>query len=118
MEKGQLIVVDGQICEYDRYDKYLDVHYATEIEVDEYGHMTVTYAPLCFDPKEFTDGYNKANFTVEQWYGIVECLIRQGYDLDNEEIDDATADIVERCFAVNMPKFDELEDYIDRYMDR
>ena len=118
MEKGQLIVVNGQICEYDRYDKYLDVHYATEIEVDECGHLTVTYAPICFDPKEFTEGYNKEEFTAEQWCGIVECLIRQDYDLTNEEIDDATEDIVYRCFAVHMPEFDELEDYIDRYMDR
>ena len=118
MEKGQLIVVNGQICEYNMYDKNLDVHYATEIEIDEYGHLTVTYAPLCFNPKEFTEGYNKADFTEEQWYGIVDCLIRQNYDLSNEEIDDATDDIVGRCFVLNMPPFDELEDYIACYMNR
>lgn len=118
MERGQLIAVNGRICEYDRYDKYLDVHFATEIEIDDEGHLTMTYAPYCFSTEEITEGYNKINLTETQWYGVVECLIRQTYDITNEEIDEATEDIVGRCFVINMPEFDELEGYIETYMNR
>lgn len=118
MEKGQLIAVNGGIYEYDRYDKHLNIHFATEIEVDEHGNLVMTYAPCCFTPEELTKGYNQVNFTQDQWYGIVECIIRQNYDISPEEITEVTEDIVGRCFVLNMPQFDELEGYIDCYMDR
>ena len=120
MDKGQLIAVNGKICEYDRYDKYLNVHFATEIEVDEVdGHLTTTYVPCCFTTEDLEDGYNKIVLTQKQWYGVVECIIRQNHDdLTEEEIAEATEDIVGRCFVMNMPEFDELEDYIACYMQR
>ncbi len=120
MDKGQLIAVNGRICEYDRYDKYLDTHFASEIMIDEVdGHLTATYSPCCFSTKELTEGYNKINLTETQWYGVVECIIRQNHDnLTEEEIAEATEDIVGRCFVMNMPQFDELEGYIACYMNR
>ena len=115
-KRGQLIVVDGNIYEYDRYDADLKIHIAIEIEVDEYGHLTCTYIPLAFTDAELAN--SEAKFTQQQWCGIVECLIRQAYDLTNEEIDDAVEDIVGRCFTYRIPNMHELEDYIAEYMNR
>jgi hypothetical protein len=68
---------------------------------------------------EFAEGYNKTNFTQDQWYGIVEHFIRQAYCIDDEDITEATDEIVGRCFSVTgIPKFDTLEDYIAEYMNR
>lgn len=120
MDRGQLVAVEGKIYEYDRYDKYLDVHFATEIEIDDEGRLTHTHIPCCFSNEKFTfsdDGTDY--FTKQQWYGIVEHFIRQDYDdLSSEEITDATEDIVGRCFAYDIPKIHELADYIADYMDR
>ena len=58
------------------------------------------------------------NFTKNQWYGIVAHFIRQNYELPEEEIADATEDIVGRCFAYGIPKFNELTEYIADYMNR
>ena len=62
---------------------------------------------------------NEIHFTQDQWHRIVEQLIRYEYsDLADEEIADATEDIVGRCFVLNMPAFNELEGYIAEYMQR
>ena len=118
MKRGQLIAVNGGIYEYDRYDKYLNIHFATGVEIDEKGILTATHIPCAFSNVEFAKGYNKTNFTQDQWYGIVEHFIRQTYCIDDEDITEATEDIVGRCFVMNMPQFDELEDYIACYMNR
>lgn len=120
MDRGQLIAVNGAIYEYDRYDKYLDVHFASEIEIDEDGHLTATYVPCCFSPKELTEGFNTIQLTEAQWYGVVRSIITQNYfdDLTYEQIEDATEDIVGREFAYGVPKFNELSEYIADYMNR
>ena len=119
MDRGQLIAVNGAIYEYDRYDKYLDVHFAAEIEINEDGYLTATYVPCCFSPKELTEGIGKTNFTNDQWYGIVAHFIREGdFHLNEEEMEDATEDIVGRCFAYGIPQFEELSEYIADYMNR
>lgn len=115
-KQGQLIAVNGKIYEYDRYDANLKIHIAVEIEVDERGHLTCTYIPFAFTSKELES--DNTVFTTSQYLGIVDCLIRSKYDLTNEEIDDATEDIVGRCFAYGIPKMHELEDYIAEYMNR
>lgn len=118
MEKGKLISVNGAIYEYDRYDKYLKIHIATEVIIDEDGYLTATHIPHCFTDEELTDR-DEPTFTKKQWYGIVEHFIRQEYeDLTDEEIDNATEDIVGRCFAYGIPKFEELSEYIADWMDR
>lgn len=119
MDRGQLVAVKGRIYEYDRYDKYLDVHFATEIEIDDEGRLTHTHIPCCFSNEEFTfsdDGTDY--FTNKQWYGIVEHFIRQDYNLKEEEIADAVEDIVVRCFVYDSPKIHELTDYIAEYLNR
>ena len=117
MDRGQLIAVNGRICEYDRYDKYLDIHLASEVEIDDEGMLTATYVPCCFSTEELKN--NEVNFTKDQWCGIVAHFIREGdFHLNEEEIEDATEDIVNRCFAYETPKFEELADYIADYMNR
>lgn len=118
MERGQLIAVNGGIYEYDSHHSNLKVHLVAGVEIDEKGILTSTHIPCAFSDVEFAEGYNKTNFTQEQWYGIVEHFIRQTYCIDDEEIAEATEDIVGRCFVMNMPEFDELEDYIACYMNR
>ena len=116
MDRGQLLAVNGRICEYDRYDKYLDVHLASEIEIDEEGILTHTYIPCCFSTEELSN--REIELTTKQWYGIVEHFIRQDYELTEFEIKGAVMDIVDRCFAYGIPKIHELADYIAEYMDR
>lgn len=118
MEKGQLIVVNGRIYEYDRYDKHLDVHFVAGIEIDEEGILTHTHIPCFFSTVKLAEGFNKTNFTEDQWYGIVAHIIRNNHDVTEEEITEATEDIVGRCFVMNMPQFNELEEYIACYMNR
>ena len=117
MDRGQLIAINGKIYEYDRYDKHLDIHLASEVEIDDEGMLTATYVPCCFSTEELKNA--EVNFTKDQWYGIVAHFIREGnFHLNEEEMEDATEDIVGRCFAYGIPKFEELADYIAEYMDR
>jgi hypothetical protein len=118
MNRGQLIAVNGEIYEYDKYDKCLDVHFCTEIEIDEYGNLTMTYVPCYFNTEELEN--DTLNLTEKQWLGMVETLIRSAYTLeDNESVETAAEDIVYRCFTLTgIPKMHELEDYIAEYMDR
>lgn len=117
MDRGQLIAVSGKIYEYDRYDKYLKVHFATEVEIDDEGILTATYVPCCFSDEELAN--NQIDLTPPQLEGLVTHFIRQGYDLTDDEIGEVVEDILCRCFAVTgTPKFEELSDYIDEYMCR
>jgi hypothetical protein len=62
---------------------------------------------------------NKPNFTNKQWLGITETLIRNDYDLTEEEIQDAAEDIVYREFAIlGVPTVEELNRRIETYMNR
>ena len=120
MEAGTLVAVNGKIYEYDRYDERLKIHIMTEIEMDTEGFLTQTYIPFSFTDAEFAfsdDGTE--SFTKNQWYGIVAHFIREGnFDLNEEEIEDATEDIVGRCFCYGIPQFHELPEYIAEYMNR
>ena len=82
------------------------------------GNLWNGWATPYFSTKELDEGNNKANFTKKQWYGIVAHFIRQDYELTEEQIADATEDIVGRCFVYGIPKFDELSEYIADYMNR
>lgn len=117
MDRGQLISVNGKIVEYDRYDKYLNTHFGTEIEIDNEGILTHTHIPCCFTDEELSN--RGINLTQEQWIGLTEHFIRQEYDLTEEEITEAAEDIVLRCFTVTrIPLVEELPNYIAIYMDR
>lgn len=121
-KEGQLIAVNGNIYEYGGmedadFTKDLKLHKVYVIDIDNEGYLTNTHIPQYFTTEELSN--NKVYFTQEQWYRIVEQLIRYEYaDLTDEEITEATDDIVYRCFVMNMPQFDELEEYIECYMNR
>jgi hypothetical protein len=117
LKRGQLIAVNGNLYEYDRYDKHLNVHFCTEVEIDEDGTLTATYVPCGFTDEELSN--RGINLTQEQWIGLTEHFIRQEYVLDEEEIKEAAEDIVCRCFTVTrIPLVEELPNYIAHYMDR
>ena len=119
MEQGQLIAVDGKLYEYVRWVEKFKTHEVAIVEVDEDGMLTATYIHDYIKPDKMAEGIGKANFTKEQWYGIVGHFIREGnFHLNEEEIEDATEDIVERCFVYEIPKFHELPNYIAEYMNR
>ena len=115
-KQGTLIAIKGAIWEYDQYDEVAKMHIAHEVEIDDEGNLTATYAPYAFTDEELKD--NAVNFTQSQWYGIVAHFIRQAHDLTEEDIETATEDIVGRCFAYGIPKFEVLPEYIAEYLDR
>ena len=124
-KQGKLIAVNGAIYEYHEFDEQAKVHLVYEVDIDCEGILTATYIMNYFYPKQFTEGFGKINLTKPQWYGVVSHLLRNDYmwskvlyNLTEEEITEATEDIVERCFAYGIPQFEELEDYIANYMDR
>ena len=119
MEQGQLIALNGNIYEYVGFDEHINCHRLSMVEIDEYGMFTATYGICYLTEDEFNCADRNIEFTEDQWYGIVAHFVREGnFNLNEEEMDDATADIVERCFAYGIPKFHELADYIAEYMDR
>lgn len=111
---GQIIAVNGAIYEY--MQKLGNLHTVSEIEIDEEGILTATYRYHLVTDEDLT--HDEVHFTKDQWYGIVEHFIRQAYDLTEEEISEATEDIVGRCFAYGISKIHELPEYIADYMNR
>ena len=118
MKSGTLIAVNGAIYEYLKYEKEFGVHIVATVQIDQDGILTHTCLLASLSEEEFSRIDKKQQFTKQQWYGIVEHFIRQLYEMTDEEIAEATEDIVERCFAHGIPKFHELEDFIIDYMDR
>ena len=116
MKAGDLVLANGKIYEYVRWVDEHKLHEGVIVEIDEEGILTNTYIPNYFTSEELEN--NQATFTEDQWYGIVSHIIRQNHDVTEEEIAEATEDIVGRCFIINMPEFNELEEYIACYMDR
>lgn len=111
---GEIIAVNGKIYEY--MQKLGNLHTVSEIEVDEDGILTATYRYHLVTDEDLS--HDEVNFTKNQWYGIVAHFIRQDYELTEEEIADATEDIVGREFAYGIPKFSELSEQIANYMNR
>lgn len=115
MYSGQLIAVDGKIYEY--IGKERDFHRVAEVEVDDDGILVATLIERAFTDDELK--FTEIQFTKNQWYGIVEHFIRQGFNyLTEDDINTAVEDIVDRCFALSMPEFNELQGYIACYMNR
>jgi hypothetical protein len=58
--------------------------------------------------------------TKDEWYEAVRKELTANYSerLDAEDIEDATIDIVDRCFCCNVPTLEELPEYIADYMNR
>ena len=118
MKPGDLIAVNGDLYDYIGYDEKIKMHEVSVVEIDEDGILTNTHSTWCFTDEELTEG-NKPNFTEKQWCGIVETLIRNDYDLTDEEVADAAEDIVCREFTIlGVPTVEELNRRIETYMDR
>ena len=118
-KQGKLIAVNGNIYEYVKYDEVAKVHLVSEVMVDCEGILTATHIMCYFYPEEFAEGIGRIHLTKDQWYGIVAHFIREGnFHLNEEEMEDATEDIVGRCLPYGIPKFHELESYIAEYMNR
>jgi hypothetical protein len=119
MNEGTLIAVNGAIYEYGRFDEQAKVHLVYEVDIDCEGMLTATHIMNYLYPEQLAEGFNQINLTKDQWYGIVAHFIREGdFHLNEEEIEDATEDIVGRCFVYGIPKFHELPEYIADYMNR
>lgn len=120
-KEGTIIAVNGNLYEYGgienaEYSKG-KLHKVYVIDIDEEGILTATHSTWYFNEEKLA--INEVNFTKDQWYGIVAHFIREGdFDLNEEEMEDATEDIVGRCFAYGIPKIHELADYIADYMNR
>lgn len=123
MKPGDLIAVNGSLYEYGGieeayYTKDLKLHKVYVVDIDEDGNLTNTHIPCYFTDEELTEG-TKPPLTVKQWCGIVETLIRNDYDLTEEEIETAAEDIVCREFTIlGVPTVEELNRRIETYMDR
>ena len=121
-KQGQLIAVNGNIYEYGGeenadFTKDLKLHKVYVIDIDEEGNLTNTGITDYLTTEEL--GNTEINLTQDQWYRVVEQLVRyECADLTEEAITDAVEDIVGRCFIYGMPKIDELEEYIATYMNR
>lgn len=49
----------------------------------------------------------------------IKIILMEKYNLNNEEVENTVVDMVEREFlTTGIPKNEELENYIDEYMDR
>lgn len=117
MMANDIIAVRGNLYCYDKFDEDIQMHKVAEVEIDEEGFLICTYRPGYFTDEDLKD--NEISFTPKQWRGLVEFFIRDGYpDLDEDDVLDAAEDIVGRCFAHGVPKFENLEEYIAEYMNR
>ncbi len=118
MKPGDLIAVNGDLYEYIGYNESTKVCRVGIIDIDEEGILTNTHNSWYFTDEELTVG-NKPNFTNKQWCGIVETLLRNDYDLTDDEIKDAAEDMVYREFAIlGVPTVEELNRRIETYMNR
>jgi ethanolamine utilization protein EutP (predicted NTPase) len=60
------------------------------------------------------------DMSKDEWYAVVRKHLSENYSerLDTEAVEDATIDIVDRCFCYGVPTLAELPEYIAEYMDR
>lgn len=115
MKIGQLIAVNGNIYEYGGIEKD-GLHKVYVVDIDEEGKLTAIGSTWYFTDEEIKN--SNIHLTQDQWYGVVKHFLEQNHCLTEEEIDEATEDIVGRCFVYGRPKFNELEGYVECYLNR
>lgn len=119
---GTLIAVNGNLYEYGgieqaEYTKYLKMHKVYVVDIDEEGILTSTGITSYLTDDELSN--RGINLTQQQWIGLTEQIIRNNYDLTEEEIETASEDIVYREFAIlGVPTVEELPKIIETYMNR
>ena len=117
-EVGQLITIDCARFVYDgvAYSRFkgVNLHKLCEIGVDDYGKVFATDNVWYFTDEELA----MANeLSPTHWQSLVERIIRIKYpNLTAMQTNGAVMDIVDRCFAHDIPKMHELNAYIDAYM--
>lgn len=110
--------INNQLYIYEGFNERHQLHILSEVLLDDDGIMTATHSPVYFTTEALTHD-DISWITLDQWYGIVEAFIRNYHDyLDEEEILNATEDIVNRAFRYGIPKMHELYDYINDHLDR
>ena len=67
---------------------------------------------------EITSVKGSKNVSKDEWYKVVETYLAEHYALTDDALEDATEDIVGRCFCYGVPTLAELPEYIAEYMDR
>ncbi|MEE1503851.1 MAG: hypothetical protein UGF89_06380 [Acutalibacteraceae bacterium] len=105
MKQGQIIAVYGNLFEYGgiepcEYSKE-HLHKVYEIDIDEDGVPTATLRTCSYTDEDLKN--NEVNFTKPQWYGVIELLVRQNYNLADEDIEGVVKQVVE-SFAGEVPK--------------
>lgn len=115
MKQGQIIAINGNLFEYGgiepcSYSKgYL--HKVCEIDVDEDGVLTATSRTDFYVDEDLKN--NEVKFTKPQWYGVIELLVRQNYDLTDGEVENLVKQVVEEDFANGVPNtLEKAEEYI------
>jgi len=105
VKKGKIISINGNLFEYGgiepcEYSKgYL--HKVYEIDVDEDGVLTATSRTDFYVDEDLKN--NEVKFTKPQWYGVIELLVRQNYNLTDGEVENLVKRVVEEGFANGEP---------------
>ena len=91
--------------------------FAEEMEKElKNGAIEYDYAAVNLDTNEDIMTWDQE---VDIMYEKVKNIIKDNYNLSENDIEIATQDIVERCFIITgIPKDEELFDYIAEYLDR
>lgn len=105
MKKGQIIAINQNLFEYGgvepcEYSKGC-LHKVYEIDVDEDGVLTATSRTDFYVDKDLKN--NEVKFTKLQWYGVIELLVRQNYDLTDEEVENLVKQVIEEDFVNGEP---------------
>jgi hypothetical protein len=67
---------------------------------------------------EVTSVKGVEKMSKDEWYEVVSAYLAEHYALTDDALEDATEDIVGRCFCYGVPTLSELPEYIAEYMDR
>ena len=115
--KGQLIAYNDSLYIYEGYNEKADSHTIAIVDCDDKGNLIATGIEFDVSSKELSEGENKISLTEKQYHGIVFTLAVD-YGCSEEDAEIAADDIVCRSFAIVFPKFNDLESYVRRYLNR
>ena len=111
MRSKDLIAVNGKLYEYVRYNKKLQLHITTEINIDDEGKLIVTHATRCFTDSELSN--RGIYLTKKQWIGLTKYFLCNRFNIPEEGI---ACDIVDSFAATRTPLVEELPNYIEFYL--
>lgn len=111
--------INNQLYIYEGFEEDVNLHKCSEVSIDDEGNICALLILNYFTDEELSHD-DISWITLTQWYELVRTFIRYYYydTLDEEEILNATEDIVNRAFRYGIPKMHELYDYINDHLDR